>query len=74
MRKLILITTLLSMTGCATVPDQQQDRMQTVKLVVGAVALVAVAGYLGKENHKNKCQNNKAGFYVDNATGRTYTC
>ena len=74
MRKFPVLLLSMLLTGCATVPDQQQDRMQTVKLVVGAVALVAVAGYLGKENHKNKCQNNKAGFYVDNATGRTYTC
>jgi len=36
--------------------------------------LIAVAGYLGKENQKSKCENNRAGFWQDHSTGKIYTC
>jgi hypothetical protein len=74
MRKIsVLVLSILS-TGCASMPDQKHDNMQTVKLVVGAVALVAIANALGDSNQKSKCANNRAGFWVDNTTGKTYTC
>jgi hypothetical protein len=74
MRKIsVLLLSILS-TGCASVPDQKQDNMQTVKYVVGAVALVAIAGALGKSNQQSKCANNRAGFWVDNTNGKVYTC
>lgn len=74
MRKISIVLLSILSTGCATTPDQKHDNMQTVKLVVGAVALVAIAGALGDSNQKSKCANNRAGFWVDNITGKVYTC
>lgn len=74
MRKLIITFACISLTACATTPEQKADNMRTAKMVIGTVALVAVAGALGKANHKSKCANNRAGFWVDNSTGKVYTC
>lgn len=74
MRKLIVTIACISLTACATVPEQKQDNMQTVKMVVGTVALIAIAGALGKSNQQSHCANNRAGFWVDNSTGKVYTC
>ena len=71
MRKLIILASVLSLTACTTVPDQKPI---DAKMVIGAVALIAVAGYLGKENQKSKCENNRAGFWQDHSTGKIYTC
>ena len=60
------------MTGCATVPNQKPEI--DAKMVIGAVALIAVAAYLGGKQHESKCANNKAGFYQDHSTGKIYTC
>jgi len=72
MRKFIVLSTALAMTGCATAPNQKQTI--DAKMVIGTVALIAVAGYLGKQQHANKCANNKAGFYQDHSTGKIYNC
>lgn len=74
MRKLIVTIICISLTACATVPDQKPDDMKTVKLVVGTVALIAIAGALGKANQQSKCANNSAGFWVDNINHKVYTC
>jgi len=71
MRKLIILSSVLSLTACTTAPDQKPI---DAKMVIGAVALIAVAGYLGKENQKSKCENNRAGFWQDHSTGKIYTC
>jgi len=72
MRKLIVTICALSLTACATAPDQKQNI--DAKMVIGTVALIAVAGALGKQQHASKCANNKAGFYQDHSTGKIYTC
>ena len=72
MRKLIVLCSALSLTACTTAPDQKQT--VDAKMVIGTVALIAVAGYLGKQQHASKCANNKAGFYQDHSTGKIYTC
>lgn len=72
MRKLIILCSALSLTACTTTPNQKQT--VDAKMVVGTIALIAVAGYLGKENQKSKCANNKAGFWQDHSTGKIYTC
>jgi hypothetical protein len=72
MRKLIILSSALFISGCATVPNQKQT--VDAKMIIGAVALIAVAGYLGSQQHASKCANNKAGFYQDHSTGKIYTC
>jgi hypothetical protein len=72
MRKLIILSSVLCLTACTTAPDQKQTI--DAKMVIGAVALIAVAGYLGSQQHASKCANNKAGFYQDHSTGKIYTC
>lgn len=81
MRNIIVLLTAIAMTGCATVPQQtmtpEQKREQTKKLVVTVATLavvLAVGGALGKENQKSKCANNRAGFWVDNYSGKVYAC
>jgi hypothetical protein len=72
MRKLIILSSALSLTACTTAPNQKQT--VDAKMVIGTVALIAVTGYLGKENQKSKCANNRAGFWQDHSTGKIYTC
>jgi starvation-inducible outer membrane lipoprotein len=72
MRKLIILASALSLTACTTTPEGKHQI--DAKMVVGTVALIAVAGYLGKENQKSKCANNRAGFWQDHSTGKIYTC
>ena len=72
MRKLVVLIVSLSLTACTTVPGQKQEI--DAKMVIGAVALVAIAGALGAKSHADKCANNRAGFYRDNVTGNVYTC
>jgi len=72
MRKFIVLLSAISMTACTTMPDQQQKI--DAKMVIGTIALIAVAGALGAKQHASKCADNKAGFYRDNVTGNVYTC
>jgi hypothetical protein len=72
MHKLIILITALSLSACTTMPEGKHQI--DAKMVVGTVALIAVAGYLGKENQKSKCANNRAGFWQDTYSGRIYTC
>jgi len=72
MKKIIVIACALLLTACSTVPNQKQTI--DAKMVIGTVALIAVAGYLGSQQHASKCANNKAGFYQDHSTGKIYTC
>lgn len=88
MRKLIVLLLAACLSGCATIQNHDPDQMRsieghikqdsvkydTVKTVLGAVALIAIAGYVGKSQHDSKCQNNRAGFYQDHSTGKIYTC
>ena len=77
-RKIAIVTSVLYLSGCATVNGQdvsnKMDNQQLIKTVATIVVIGAIAGSLGKQNQKSKCDNNRAGFWVDNATGRTYTC
>jgi hypothetical protein len=72
MRKFIVLSTALAMTGCATAPNQKQT--VDAKMVIGTIALIAVAGALGKQQHASKCANNNAGFYQNQSSGNIYTC
>ena len=72
MRKFILLISILSLTACTTVPGEKQKI--DAKMVIGAVALIAIAGAVGAQQHASKCANNKAGFYQDHSTGKIYTC
>lgn len=74
MRKISIVLLSILSTGCATVPNEKTDNMQTVKYVVGTVALIAIAGAVGKSQHASKCKNNSAGFYQDHSTGKIYNC
>lgn len=71
-RKIAIITSVLYLSGCATAPNQKQT--VDAKMVIGTIALIAVAGALGKQQHASKCANNKAGFYQDHSTGKIYNC
>lgn len=86
MRKLSILFLSILSTGCATIPQNNDDvrsvqghakqeiaNYDTMKVVLGTVALIAIAGALGKENQKSKCQNNRAGFW-QGTDGRIYTC
>ena len=72
MRKFIVLISILSLTACTTVPGEKQKI--DAKMVIGTVALIAVAGALGAKQHASKCADNKAGFYRDNVSGNIYTC
>lgn len=81
MKAIITSVLLLSLTGCATtqytVNGQElpkHNNEQIYKTVGTIVLLGVVAGALGKQNQKSKCDNNRAGFWVDNVTGKVYTC
>lgn len=74
MRKLIVTLACISLTACATAPDQKQQKMDNAKMIIGTVALIAIAGAVGASQHKSKCANNRAGFWVDNVNHKVYTC
>jgi len=78
MRKLIVFTTLMSLTGCTTIngvdTTKANNGKQLVTTVAAIVVIGALAGQLGKENMKSKCANNRAGFWQDYSTGKIYTC
>lgn len=74
MRNIIIGITAIALTGCATTPDQKQQNMDNAKMIIGTVALIAIAGAVGASQHKSKCANNRAGFYRDNVSGNVYTC
>lgn len=74
MRNIIIGITAIALTGCATTPDQKQQNMDNAKMIIGTVALIAIAGAVGSSQHKSKCVNNRAGFYQDHSTGKIYNC
>jgi hypothetical protein len=83
MRKLIVLTTLMSLTGCATVPTTQQDtdkqeyqntqgkQLVTSLLVLGAV--LYVANEVADKNRNKQCANNKF-LYRGTGGQRLYVC
>jgi hypothetical protein len=79
--KFVILLTTLSLTGCATIGNVNGVDVSGVgnnkKLLttVGTIVVVgALAGALGKQNQKSKCDNNRAGFWQDHSTGKIYTC
>ena len=76
MRKLAILTSVLYLSGCATVNgvDTTDRDKQLVKTVATIVVVGAIAGALGKQNQQSKCANNRAGFWQDHSTGKIYTC
>jgi len=74
MRNIAIITSVLYLSGCATVNGQQTNNTDMVKTVATIVVLGAVLGAVGKQNQQNKCANNRAGFWQDHSTGKIYTC
>ena len=74
MRKLVILSSVLYLSGCATVNGQQTKSDDMVKTVAAIIVVGALAGALGKENAKSKCANNRAGFWQDHSTGKIYTC
>lgn len=81
LRNLVILTSVLSLTGCATigrvngVDVNEVDNSKKLLTTVGTIVVVgAIAGALGKSNQKSKCDNNRAGFWQDHSTGKIYTC
>ena len=74
MRKIAILTSVLYLSGCATVNGQQTNNTDMVKTVATIVVLGAVLGAVGKQNQQSKCANNRAGFWQDHSTGKIYTC
>jgi len=79
--KFVLLVTTLSLTGCATIGNvngvdvSEVDNNKKLLTAVGTIVVVgALAGALGKQNQKSKCENNRAGFWQDHSTGKIYTC
>jgi hypothetical protein len=79
--KFVLLLTTLSLTGCATIGNvngvdvSEVDNNKKLLTAVGTIVVVgALAGALGKQNQKSKCDNNRAGFWQDHSTGKIYTC
>jgi hypothetical protein len=79
--KFVLLLTTLSLTGCATIGNvngvdvSEVDNNKKLLTAVGTIVVVgALAGALGKQNQKSKCENNRAGFWQDHSTGKIYTC
>ena len=73
-RKLIILMTCVSMTGCATVNGQSTKNDDMVKTIAAIIVVGAIAGAVGKQNQQSKCANNRAGFWQDHSTGKIYTC
>lgn len=74
MRKLIILTSVLYLSGCATVNGQSTKTDDMVKTVAAIIVVGAIAGAVGKQNQSSKCANNRAGFWQDHSTGKIYTC
>jgi hypothetical protein len=74
MRNLVILTSVLYLSGCATVNGQQTNNTDMVKTIATIVVVGALAGALGKSNQKSKCDNNRAGFWQDHSSGKIYTC
>jgi hypothetical protein len=81
MRKLAILTSVLYLSGCATIGSvngvdiTEVDNNKKLLTTVGTIVVVgALAGALGKANQKSKCDNNRAGFWQDHSTGKIYTC
>lgn len=80
MRKLVILLTCMSMTGCATIGQvngvdvSEVDNNRKLLTMIGTIVVVgAIAGSVGKSQHKSKCDNNRAGFYQD-GNNKIYTC
>ncbi len=74
LRNVALLTSVLYLSGCATVNGQQTNNTDMVKTIATIVVVGAIAGHLGKQNQQSKCANNRAGFWQDHSTGKIYTC
>ena len=81
MRNIAILTSVLYLSGCATIGNvngvdtTNVDNNKKFLTAVGTIVVVgALAGALGKQNQKSKCDNNRAGFWRDNVTGNVYTC
>lgn len=81
MRKLVILSSVLYLSGCATIGNVNGVDTTDVKTnkqlwtTVGTIVVVgALAGAVGRANQKSKCDNNRAGFWRDNVTGNVYTC
>lgn len=74
MRNIIILLSGIALTGCSSVPEQREQQKQLVKTVATVAVVFVVAGALGKDNQKNKCDNNRAGFWQDPYSKRIYTC
>lgn len=81
LRKVVILASVLSLSGCATIGQvngvdvSEVDNNRKLLTAVGTIVVVgALAGAVGKSQHKSKCDNNRAGFYQDHGTGKIYTC
>jgi len=81
LRNLALATSVLYLSGCATIGNVNGvdvtgvDNNKKLLTAVGTIVVVgALAGALGKQNQKSKCENNRAGFWQDHNSGKIYTC
>jgi len=79
MRNIAILTSVVYLSGCATIGtvngvDTTNRDQQLIKTVATIVVVGAIAGALGKQNQKSKCDNNRAGFWQDHSTGKIYTC
>jgi hypothetical protein len=81
MRKIAIITSVLYLSGCATIGNVNGvdvtgvDNNKKLLTTVGTIVVLgAVMGAVGKSNQKSKCENNRAGFWQDHSTGKIYTC
>ena len=79
MRNIAILTSVVYLSGCASIGtvngvDTTNRDQQLVKTIATIVVVGALAGALGKQNQKSKCDNNRAGFWQDHSTGKIYTC
>jgi hypothetical protein len=79
MRNIAILTSIVYLSGCASIGtvngvDTTNRDQQLVKTIATIVVVGAIAGALGKQNQKSKCDNNRAGFWQDHSTGKIYTC
>jgi uncharacterized protein YceK len=77
MRKIAILTSVLYLSGCATIGtvNGQSTKSDDMVKTIGMIIVVgAIAGAVGKSNQKSKCENNRAGFWQDHSSGKIYTC
>lgn len=77
LRNIAILTSILYLSGCATIGNvngQSTKSDDMVKTIATIVVVGAIAGAVGKQNQKSKCDNNRAGFWQDHNTGKIYTC